>query len=34
MTPNREKNWCCGGGGGLVAEDEFLELRLKSGEKK
>jgi Fe-S oxidoreductase len=34
MTPNREKNWCCGGGGGLVAEDEFLDLRLKSGDKK
>jgi Fe-S oxidoreductase len=34
MTPNREKNWCCGGGGGLVAEDEFLELRLRSGDKK
>ena len=34
MTPNREKQWCCGGGGGLVAESEFDSLRLKSGEKK
>jgi Fe-S oxidoreductase len=34
MTPNREKNWCCGGGGGLVAETEFDDLRLKSGQKK
>lgn len=34
MTPNRAKNWCCGGGGGLVAEDEFNALRMKSGEKK
>ena len=34
MTPNRAKQWCCGGGGGLVAESEFDSLRLKSGEKK
>ncbi len=34
MTPNREKQWCCGGGGGLVAESEFDSLRFKSGEKK
>ncbi len=34
MTPNREKQWCCGGGGGLVAESEFDDLRLKSGDKK
>lgn len=34
MTPNREKQWCCGGGGGLVAESEFDTLRLKSGDKK
>ena len=31
MTPNREKNWCCGGGGGLVAEPDMEELRIKSG---
>ena len=34
MTPNRERNWCCGGGGGLVAIPEMEELRLKSGLKK
>jgi Fe-S oxidoreductase len=34
MTPNREKQWCCGGGGGLVAQPEFDDLRLKSGRLK
>jgi Fe-S oxidoreductase len=34
MTPNREKQWCCGGGGGLVAESEFDDIRLKGGQKK
>jgi len=34
MTPNREKQWCCGGGGGLVAESEFDYIRFKGGEKK
>lgn len=34
MTPNREKNWCCGGGGGLVAEPALEEFRLKTGERK
>ncbi len=34
MTPNREKQWCCGGGGGLVAESEFDTLRQVSGQKK
>lgn len=34
MTPNREKNWCCGGGGGLVAQPEFDEFRIKTGERK
>ena len=34
MTPNREKQWCCGGGGGIVAIDEFRDMRLKSGAKK
>ena len=33
MTPNREYNWCCGGGGGLVAlENE--EFREKTGKAK
>ncbi len=34
MTPNRQKQWCCGGGGGLVAETEFDDVRLKSGRLK
>ena len=34
MTPNREKQWCCGGGGGIVAIEEFNEMRLASGGKK
>jgi Fe-S oxidoreductase len=34
MTPNREKQWCCGGGGGIVAMEEFNDVRLKSGGKK
>jgi Fe-S oxidoreductase len=33
MYPNREYNWCCGGGGGLVAlENE--EFREKTGKVK
>jgi Fe-S oxidoreductase len=34
MTPNREKNWCCGGGGGLVANPELEEFRVKTGKVK
>jgi Fe-S oxidoreductase len=34
MTPNRQNQWCCGGGGGLVAEPEFDTLRMKSGQIK
>ena len=26
--------WCCGGGGGLVAEPELDEFRIKTGELK
>lgn len=33
MTPNRAENWCCGGGGGLVAMGE-LEFRMKSSRVK
>ncbi|MEN6365065.1 MAG: (Fe-S)-binding protein [Rectinema sp.] len=33
MTPNREENWCCGGGGGLVAMGE-QEFRMKSSKVK
>ena len=38
MTPNRQANWCCGGGGGLViaAEPEFrmLTSRVKADQIK
>jgi Fe-S oxidoreductase len=35
MAPNREDNWCCGGGGGLVAlDDETAEFREKTGKTK
>jgi Fe-S oxidoreductase len=34
MTPNRQEQWCCGGGGGIVAMEEFNEVRLASGAKK
>ena len=33
MTPNREKSFCCGGGGGLLT-DELLEFRMKAGKAK
>lgn len=31
MTPNREKNWCCGGGGGLVAQTDLEDFRAETG---
>jgi Fe-S oxidoreductase len=34
MTPNREKNWCCGGGGGIVAVPEFDSTRRRAGGMK
>lgn len=35
MTPNRTKNYCCGGGGGCVSIDEIREFRTtKMGRKK
>jgi len=34
MTPNREKNYCCGGGGGQLAMTRFTERRLKVGKIK
>lgn len=33
MTPNREQNFCCGGGSGILM-DEVMELRMKLGKKK
>jgi len=44
MTPNRDENWCCGGGGGLAnldsaegvkkRETSFQEYRMNIGGKK
>ena len=34
MTPNREKNYCCGGGGGQLAMTRFSKRRLKAGKIK
>jgi Fe-S oxidoreductase len=34
LTPNREYNWCCGGGGGLIAAPEMEEPRMKAGRPK
>ena len=31
LSPGREKNWCCGGGGGLVANPDLEEFRLRTG---
>jgi len=33
LQPNREENWCCGGGGGLIAMGE-QEFRMKSSRIK
>ncbi|MGD2176630.1 MAG: (Fe-S)-binding protein [Anaerolineae bacterium] len=35
LSPSRELNWCCGGGGGLIAAmEEMDEIRLKAGRPK
>lgn len=34
MTPNRSENYCCGGGGGLVAATEYRQFRLQAGRVK
>ena len=34
FDPNRTLNWCCGGGGGLIAVPEMQEVRMKAGQKK
>lgn len=34
LTPNRELNWCCGGGGGLIAAPEMKEVRMRAGKPK
>ncbi len=34
MTPNREEAYCCGGGSGLVALPEAVEVRMLAGKPK
>ena len=34
MTPNREQNFCCGGGGGMLSMGEYSERRQKAGKIK
>jgi len=34
MTPNREQNFCCGGGGGLLSMSEYGDRRVLSGKIK
>lgn len=34
MTPNREKNFCCGGGGGQLSMTRYASRRIKAGEIK
>jgi len=34
MFPNRDKNFCCGGGGGQLAMTRFAERRIKAGKLK
>mgnify|MGYP003615428694 FL=1 len=33
MTPNRQENFCCGGGSGILM-DEMMEIRMQLGKKK
>jgi len=34
MYPNREKNYCCGGGGGQLAMTQFSQRRIEAGKVK
>ncbi len=34
MVPNREKNFCCGGGGGQLAMTRFADRRIAAGQIK
>ncbi len=34
MTPNRQDNFCCGGGGGMLSMSEFANRRVNSGQAK
>lgn len=33
MTPNRDRNFCCGGGGGILM-DEMADIRMRLGKEK
>ena len=34
MNPHGKENFCCGGGGGLVAVPEWFETRMRAGRRK
>jgi Fe-S oxidoreductase len=34
MQPNRARNFCCGGGGGLASTGDYGKLRVAAGKKK
>jgi Fe-S oxidoreductase len=34
MIPNRENNYCCGGGGGQLSMGEYKERRIRAGKVK
>jgi len=34
MNPNREQNFCCGGGGGMLSMSEYGDRRVQSGKIK
>jgi len=34
MTPNRQKNYCCGGGGGQLSMTRYARRRLRAGQIK
>jgi Fe-S oxidoreductase len=34
FTPSRELNWCCGGGGGLIADMDMFDVRMRGGQPK
>ncbi len=34
LKPGRELNWCCGGGGGLIADPDMFDTRMKAGRPK
>ncbi len=34
MTPGREENFCCGGGGGMVANLDWEDFRIQTGQAK